>query len=136
MFIYPKKIAYLTYRSCAVVTAWFVLSAATCNGPAGGGGGVNPADTITQCSSEPAPTGFIKVNDDWDPTVCGKPSSVTRNISTYQRYDNKPVGTSLQVCASAAAPAGWTDGSFNWDSNRCGHPSSVTNNVKLITRSS
>lgn len=135
MNAYAKTIGYFTYRTSVVATAWLVLSAATCNGPAGGGGN-NPADTVTLCSGEPAPTGFIKVNDDWDPTRCGNPSSITYNISSFQRYDNKPVGTSLQVCASAAAPMGWTDGSFSWDPNRCGHPSSVTNNIKIITRSS
>lgn len=61
---------------------------------------------------------------------------ITRNVSSYQRYDNKTVGTTLQVCASAAAPAGWDDGTTNWDPNKCGHPSSISQNIKLITRKS
>ena len=116
----------------SMTAGWLMLTASDCTGPTNGS--FNPADTITQCSGDAVPSGFIKVNDDWDPTQCGNPSSITRNVSTYQRYDNRPIGTTLTVCASAGAPAGWVDGSASWDPNKCGHPSSSTNNMKLITR--
>lgn len=118
--------------AASIATGWLFLTASNCTGQTNGT--FNPADTITQCSGDAVPAGFIKVNDDWDPTKCGNPSSITRNVSTYQRYDNKPVGTSLQVCSSAATPSGWANGTMSWDPNKCGHPSSTTNNIKLITR--
>lgn len=120
--------------TAGVMTGWLALTASDCTGPTNGS--FNPSDSLTQCSGDAVPTGFIKVNDDWDPTKCGNPSSITRNVSSYQRYDNKTVGTTLQVCASAAAPAGWDDGTTNWDPNKCGHPSSISQNIKLITRKS
>ena len=119
----------------SITTGWLALTASDCTGPTTGT--FNPADTVVQCSGDAVPAGFIKVNDDWDPTKCGNPSSITRNVSTYQRYDNRPVGTTLTVCASAAAPSGWADGTVSWDPNKCGHPSSNTSkNIKLITRNS
>lgn len=119
--------------SAAILASWVALTAQSCGTTSGT---FNPSDLVTQCSGSEPPPGFINVNDDWDPTKCGNPSSITRNVSTYQRYDNRPVGTTLQVCASAAAPAGWVDGTASWDPNKCGHPSSISNNVKLITRTS
>jgi hypothetical protein len=97
----------------------------------------NLSDGVTQCCSAAPPTGAVKVNDDWDPSKCGNPSTTdVRNICTYQRYDDKPVGTTLTVCASAIPPAGWVNGPKSWDPTKCGHPSSVTDNMKLITRKS
>ena len=95
------------------------------------------SDGTTQCCSAAPPAGSIKVNDDCDPSICGSPSTAdVRNVCAYQRYDNKPVGTTLNVCASAIPPAGWVAGTMSWDPTRCGHPSTITNNMKLITRKS
>lgn len=88
------------------------------------------------CCSAPVPAGFIKYTDEWDPTKCGEPTTITYNVCKYQRYDNREVGMSLEVCSNATNPPGWTTVSTNWDPNKCGHPSSNTPNVKLIQRTS
>lgn len=134
MHVSIKSSGRMLFTAAWITTGWLALTASDCTGPTNGT--FNPSDAITQCSGDAVPAGFIKVNDDWDPTKCGNPSSITRNISFYQRYDNKSVGFTLQVCAGAPTPAGWTDGATSWDPNKCGHPSSITQNMKLITRKS
>ena len=132
-----KRLLVLTFLSAAI----FLVSGNSCNpggtynpGPTGG-----PDETRESCCSETPAPGFVKVNDDWNPNKCGNPSSITRNVCFFQRYDNKPVGTTLNVCSSATVPAGWVKvvNSENWDPTRCGSPSSNTSkNVMLIQRNS
>jgi hypothetical protein len=43
------------------------------------------------CSSSPVPDGWIRVNDHWDPTRCGSPSSLVYNVCTIERYNNKRI---------------------------------------------
>jgi hypothetical protein len=86
------------------------------------------------CRGSPIPLGWIKVNDDWSPTSCGNPSSLTYNVWYIERYDDKPVGSTMRVCSSASTPPGWVDINYDWSPTSCGHPSSITNNVKYIRR--
>jgi hypothetical protein len=107
-----------------------------CGGGGGGGDGggpSGPAEVITACTGSPVPSGYIKVNDNWDPTACGSPSTITYNVSTYQRYDNKPVGAVMSVCAGAI-PSGWVLSNTYWSPTSCGHPSSVFDNMYSIKR--
>lgn len=98
-----------------------------------GGGGDNKSEVITVCSGSPVPAGYVKVNDNWDPTSCGSPSTITYNVSTYQRYDNKPVGSYLNICAGAI-PGGWVMTNSSWNPTSCGHPSSIVDNIYTIKR--
>lgn len=87
------------------------------------------------CANSPVPAGWIKVNDHWDPTICGRPTSIVYNVWTIQRYDNKPVGTYLTVCAQAPTPSGWVLVDTRWDPTRCGYPhSTIVRNMKQIKR--
>jgi hypothetical protein len=86
------------------------------------------------CASSPIPNGWIKVDDHWNPTTCGNPSSIVYNVVTIERYDNKPAGAVMTVCAGAATPNGWVEIGSSWNPTMCGHPSSIVNNVKQIKR--
>ena len=97
-----------------------------------------PLESVQQvmdiCCGSSVPSGWIKVNDHWDPTRCGDPSSIVYNVCTIQRYDNKPVGSVLNVCADAPTPGGWVVVNTSWNPTRCGHPSSIVHNMKQIRR--
>lgn len=86
------------------------------------------------CAGSPIPAGWIKVNDRWDPTRCGNPTSIVYNVWTIERFDSRPVGSVMEVCAGAPTPTGWVDVTTRWDPTRCGHPSSIIHNVKQIRR--
>jgi hypothetical protein len=81
----------------------------------------------------PVPPGWIKVNDSWNPMMCGKPTSITYNVWTIERYSNKPTGFVMQAC-SGPAPAGWIVVSTNWNPTACGHPTSISGNMMTIKR--
>lgn len=97
-----------------------------------------PLETMQQvmeiCCGSPVPSGWIKVNDHWDPTRCGRPTSIMYNICTIERYDNKRVGLLMEVCAGSPTPNGWVTENTFWDPSRCGHPSSIIHNMKRIRR--
>jgi hypothetical protein len=87
------------------------------------------------CATSPVPAGWIKVNDRWDPTICGRPTSIVYNVWAIQRYDNQPVGTYMTVCAQAPTPSGWVLVDTHWDPTRCGYPhSTIVHNMKQIKR--
>lgn len=77
--------------------------------------------------------GWILVNDSWNPTICGKPTSIVYNVWTIARYDNQPVGSIMQAC-SGPAPSGWAVIGTRWDPTACGHPSNIIDNVMTIKR--
>ncbi len=93
---------------------------------------VTISETQAVCAG-PIPSGWIKVNDAWNPTVCGNPSNISYNVWTIERYDNKPVGSTMQACA-APVPSGWAIVGSNWNPTACGHPSSISNNRMTIKR--
>ena len=94
------------------------------------GAGIGQTEKV--CAG-PIPTGWIKVNDSFDPTSCGKPTVITYNVWTIERYDNKPVGAQLLAC-SAPAPPGWAVVNQAWNPTTCGHPSVNSSNVMTIKR--
>jgi hypothetical protein len=78
--------------------------------------------------------GWIKVDDEWSPLRCGKPTAIAYNVWVLARYDNKPAGTVMSVCADAAIPPGWVKIDEAWIPTKCGHPRVIMNNVKRIKR--
>ena len=90
------------------------------------------AETQVVCAG-PLPTGWIKINDAWNPTVCGNPTTIVYNVWTIERYDNKPVNTTMTACAGVI-PTGWVKVNDSWNPTTCGHPSTIVQNVMLIRR--
>jgi hypothetical protein len=78
--------------------------------------------------------GWIKINDNWNPTVCGKPTLVAYNVWTLQQLADLPVGAIVYACSSPP-PAGWAIVTQMWNPTVCGHPSAQQSNVMAIRRS-
>jgi hypothetical protein len=69
---------------------------------------IDPNDLISRgCCTDSHP-GFAIVHDEWDPSSCGKPTSITANICGWQRYTDIAVGASMTVCVGQTVPSGWT----------------------------
>lgn len=79
------------------------------------------------------PPGWIKINDAWNPTVCGKPATITYNVWTIQRFSDEPAGVVIHAC-KGAVPLGWAIAGTAWNPTMCGHPSTNQSNVMAITR--
>ncbi|TMQ93566.1 hypothetical protein ETD83_25150 [Actinomadura soli] len=95
-----------------------------------------PANAATErvCAGDDnVPQGFVKVNDYWDPTRCGNPSSIFPNVWVIESYTDKAVGDEMVVC-SGWRPAGWSTLNSFWDPTRCGNPGPITNNMWSIKR--
>jgi hypothetical protein len=92
--------------------------------------------TLSQsmCAGGAVPSGWILVNDQWNPTSCGNPTSIVYNVWIIDRYDDKPVGSVMSACAAAPTPSGWIIVNTQWNPTTCGHPTSIVNNVKQIRR--
>jgi hypothetical protein len=90
------------------------------------------ADSQNVCAGA-VPSGWIKVNDQWDPTKCGNPTSITYNVWTIERYNDKPKGTVMNAC-SDTPPSGWTRTDQQWNPTKCGHPTSNVKNIMTIKR--
>jgi hypothetical protein len=87
------------------------------------------------CANSPIPAGWVRINDEWSPTTCGMPTTITDNVWIIERYDQLPVGSILNVCtAGLSVPSGWVIvGSF-WGPASCGQPSNITDNMTQIKR--
>jgi hypothetical protein len=81
----------------------------------------------------PIPLGWIKINDAWNPTVCGKPGTIIYNVWTIQQLSDEPVGTVMQVC-KGSVPSGWATVGASWNPTVCGHPAANQQNVMAIRR--
>jgi hypothetical protein len=95
-----------------------------------------PLETIQRTQNVCAgsvPPGWIKINDTWNPTVCGKPASIVNNVWTLQQLTDQPVGTVIYAC-SGAPPAGWAVVGQMWNPTVCGHPSVQQPNIMAIKR--
>lgn len=79
------------------------------------------------------PPGWIKINDAWNPTVCGNPARITYNVWTIQQFTDQPKGAIIHAC-SAAVPSGWAIVGTTWNPTVCGHPNSKQSNVMAIKR--
>lgn len=85
---------------------------------------------LTVCHDSPRPTGWIQTDDSSSATVCPAPPT-TYNRWLIKRYDNKPVGATLDVCSDAVTPGGWTVTATFWRATQCHH---TGGNMKTIRR--
>jgi hypothetical protein len=79
------------------------------------------------------PAGWIKIDDTWNPTVCGNPATLTYNVWTIQQLSDQPVGTVIYAC-SATVPTRWAIVGTVWNPTLCGHPAANQANVMAIKR--
>ncbi len=79
------------------------------------------------------PGGWIKINDAWNPTVCGNPTNITYNVWIIQQFIDQPLGAIIQAC-KGTVPSGWAIISTAWNPTVCGHPATVQSNVMAIKR--
>jgi hypothetical protein len=79
------------------------------------------------------PPGWIKINDAWNPTVCGNPTGIAYNVWTILRLSDQPQGAIIHACR-AAVPPGWAIVGTTWNPTVCGHPASQQLNVMAIKR--
>ena len=88
---------------------------------------------VTTMCAGPIPNGWIKSNDQWNPTGCpngGGGRSISYNEYTITRYDNIPIGSAIVVC-SGPVPTGWKMTREEWDPQSCGHPTSGKNRMTI-----
>jgi len=91
----------------------------------------------TACASAESEPDFVPVDDYWDPTRCGNPTTVTPNVRMLVKAPSAAEGgRTLEVCAGATLPTGWTIASKRWDPTRCGRPTSSEQNIWRITSES
>ena len=79
------------------------------------------------------PSGWIKINDAWNPTVCGNPAAINFNVWTLQELSEQPLGAVIQACRGAVPP-GWAIVGTAWNPTLCGHPATNQSNVMAIKR--
>jgi hypothetical protein len=95
-----------------------------------------PLGTVLQiqnvCAGS-APPGWIKINDAWNPTVCGNPSKITYNVWTIQQFADQPPGALIQAC-KGSVPAGWAVVGTGWNPTMCGNPAINQANVMTLRR--
>jgi len=84
------------------------------------------------CAGSVVP-GWIKIDDAWNPSVCGNPTIVTYNVWTIEQLTGQPVGAVIHAC-KAAVPTGWAIVGALWNPTVCGHPTSNQLNVMVIKR--
>jgi hypothetical protein len=79
------------------------------------------------------PPGWIKINDAWNPTVCGNPATITYNVWTIQQLSDQPVGAVVHACRGPV-PTSWAVAGTIWNPTVCGHPATNQPNVMAIKR--
>src|SRR5882757_1974132 len=77
------------------------------------------------------PPGWIKINDAWNPTVCGSPGTITYNVWTIQQLIDQPPGAVIHACRGPV-PASWAVVGTIWNPTVCGHPATNQPNVMAI----
>jgi hypothetical protein len=95
-----------------------------------------PLETMLQIQNVCAgslPPGWIKINDAWNPTVCGNPSRIAYNTWSIQRFTDQPMGAIIHACRGAV-PTGWAMVGTLWNPTVCGHPGTNQPNVMAIKR--
>jgi hypothetical protein len=95
-----------------------------------------PLEAILQTQNVCAgsvPPGWIKINDAWNPTVCGNPARIAYNVWTIQRLADQPMGAVIHAC-KGAVPSGWAIVGTLWNPTVCGHPTTNQANVIAIQR--
>jgi hypothetical protein len=90
------------------------------------------------CRGAAIPTGWVLVDDLRDSSMCegSNPAIVNAyNVWAIERYDNRPIGTMIEICAAAATPEGWVVVDLFRDRELCGHPDDLwAVNVKKVRR--
>ena len=90
------------------------------------------------CRGGTIPAGWVLVDDVRDPSQCeGSNPSALRlyNVWVIERYDDRMVGTVIDVCAAVPIPDGWVLVDLYRAKELCGHPDAAhTVNVKRIRR--
>ena len=90
------------------------------------------------CRGATVPAGFIVTDDIRDRQMCGGDNPITLNafnVWVIERYDRKPVNSTMDVCAAMPTPPGWVLVDVYRRKDRCGHPDGVFDvNVKRIRR--
>lgn len=79
------------------------------------------------------PPGWIKINDAWNPTVCGNPARIAYNVWSIQRFDDQPIGAIIHAC-KGPVPSAWAIAGTLWNPTVCGHPATNQLNVMAIKR--
>ena len=79
------------------------------------------------------PSGWVKINDAWNPTVCGSPTTITYNVWVIEQLGDQPIGAVVHAC-KGAVPLGWAIVGTAWNPTVCGHPTSNQPNVMAIKR--
>jgi hypothetical protein len=93
---------------------------------------VEIAAVETVCAAQ-VPSGWIKVDDAWNPTTCGNPTTKTYNVWIIREYEGEPIGAVMTVC-NGRAPAGWVVLTTRWNPTACSHPITDQKNVMVIQR--
>ena len=90
------------------------------------------------CRGAAVPDGFIVTDDIRDRQMCGGSNAATLNafnVWVIERYDRKPVNSTMDVCAAMPTPPGWVLVDVFRRKDRCGHPDGMFDaNVKRIRR--
>jgi hypothetical protein len=95
-----------------------------------------PLETTLQMQNVCAgslPPGWIKINDAWNPTVCGNPTRIAYNVWTIQRFTDQSLGAVIHACRGPV-PTGWAMVGALWNPTVCGHPATNQPNVMAIKR--
>ena len=90
------------------------------------------------CRGGSIPQGWVLVDDVRDPSQCegSNPSSLRLyNVWVIERFDDRMVGTVIDVCAATPTPEGWVLVDVYRAKELCGHPEgALVVNVKRIRR--
>jgi hypothetical protein len=89
--------------------------------------------TTQNVCAGPVPPGWIKINDAWNPTVCGNPATIAYNVWTIQQLSDQPLGAVIHAC-KGIVPSGWAIVGTAWNPTVCGHPTTNQPNVMAIKR--
>jgi uncharacterized protein YbdZ (MbtH family) len=126
-------------RLATVVTA-LTLIALPLGAQATGGGKAaskRPERSVV-CRGAVVPAGWVLVDDLRDRNSCDgqNPAAVNAyNVWAIEKFQDRPVGTEIEVCAASPTPAGWVIVDVYRDKDACGHPSELfIANVKKIRR--
>ena len=96
------------------------------------------AERTTVCRGALIPVGWILVDNMREPSMCdgGNPQALSLyNVWAIERFDNRPVGATIDVCAGTPTPDGWVLVDIYRDKDTCGHPTDPFQpNMKKIRR--
>jgi hypothetical protein len=89
--------------------------------------------TVQNVCAGTLPPDWIKINDAWNPTVCGNPATITYNVWTIEQLSDQPPGAVIHAC-KGTVPSGWVIVGTTWNPTVCGRPTANQSNVMAIKR--